>query len=127
MTPHTITRELRCDLDRGEVADRADQLARELRRRSDKEKAKADANAGYSADLKCLASTISTLGEEVRTRSTIRPVECRFHPDYDGNVMQTVRIDTGEVVARRPLVAHERQPELMPDYVPRDATPQEDA
>ncbi len=112
MTPRTTARELRCDLNAQEVADRADQLGRELRQRSDTEKDKADSNAAFSADLKRLTSVIATLGEEVRTRSTIRPVECRSGPDYNAAVMETFRLDTGEIVARRPLTIDEAQPEL---------------
>ncbi len=111
-TRKPFMRELRCDLTSQEVADRADELGSALHRRAETEKAKADASASYAADLKAATSTINRLGEEVRTRSTQRPVECHAVPDFAEGVMETIRLDSGEVIARRPLEPDERQPEL---------------
>lgn len=58
---------------------------------------------------------IGRLARLVHTRAETRSVECEVFADHDRGMAVTVRTDTGEEIARRPLTHDERQLPLVPD------------
>jgi hypothetical protein len=98
---------LRCPLTAKEVAGRANELARIQKQIEDNEtEAKSVADA-YKQKRKGLEVRRRELAREVREESTFRPVECVQR--YEDGLIQTVRTDTGEVIAERPATESERQ------------------
>jgi hypothetical protein len=55
---------------------------------------------------------IRRLSNEVRTRSTYRPVECERQYRYTDCIYREIRLDTEDVIAERKLTTAEQQMEL---------------
>lgn len=119
MTPEeTFYRDLRCELTDSEVAAVAEELALQVGEREKTETAKASAAAAFGATLKAQAQEIGLLGRKVRDKAEQRAIECQRIADYKQGVMETVRLDTGEVISRRALTVEERQGQLLPLEAP---------
>jgi hypothetical protein len=115
----THLRWLRCDLSPDEVADRADMLA-QVQHQYDTRKAEAALAAREAREaLKALDAQRYALASAVRDRAEYRDVECQDQasPDHPHELL-VVRLDTGEVVHRRPMTEDERQRRLFPRPVP---------
>jgi hypothetical protein len=81
------------------------------------ERTEADADAkrqrdAHKARVSDLDKTMTHLAHEVRTRTEHRDVEVKEAFDHDRGLVETVRLDTGEVVETRPMTARERQKPL---------------
>lgn len=63
--------------------------------------------------LSLVATELATLKQQARSRTEVREVEVeeikRYEPRF---VVETVRVDTGEVIATRGMTVHERQRSL---------------
>lgn len=101
---------LPCALSVDERASKSDELAREIRRRTELEMQKATETRRLGDLIKRAAQRILDLGEEVRTGVEVRDVPVT-HEKRAGR-LEVVRTDTGEVVSTRPLTAEERQMSL---------------
>lgn len=55
------------------------------------------------------------LATVVRRREQLRPIECVWERNYRDAIARKVRLDSGEIIASRPLREDERQPKLLPD------------
>ena len=105
MKPHLRTLPVKLAPD--EVAQRAEELARELHDQAIAEEAAASTKKKLAKDLEERAGRISRLGRIVHTRREDRQIDCHEeHSALDGTA-RTVRDDTGEVVDTRPLTAEE--------------------
>lgn len=58
----------------------------------------------------------------VESRTEVRPVECEQRPNRVRLTMETIRLDTGEMVHSRPLTDRERD-DLLQESLPFDAPP----
>lgn len=56
---------------------------------------------------KALDYELSNLARIVKQGKELRPVECRIVPNVERSTMDTVRLDTGEVVESRPMTRTE--------------------
>ena len=102
---------LRCALTKPEVASRATEMAIVQKQIEDNEtEAKATADA-FKQTRKIMEAERRTRAREVREESTFRPVECIQR--FEDGMIQTVRTDTGEVVADRPATESEKQTDLF--------------
>lgn len=105
MKPHLRT--LPVKLDPHEVAQRADELARELHDQAVAEEAAQSTKKKIAKDLEERANRISRLGRIVHTRREDRQIDCHEeHSALDGTA-RTIRDDTSEVVDTRPLTQEE--------------------
>ena len=105
MKPHL--RMLPVKLDPHEVAQRAEELARELHDQAIAEEAAQSTKKKLAKDLEERASRISRLGRIVHTRREDRQIDCHEeHSALDGTA-RTIRDDTQEVVDTRPLTQEE--------------------
>jgi len=90
-----------------EVAQRAEELARELHDQAIAEEAAAATKKYIAQDLEKRRERVARLGRIVHTRREDRQIDCHEeHSALDGTA-RTVRDDTGEVVDTRPLTAEE--------------------
>lgn len=59
--------------------------------------------------LEALGAKRASLASIVERRQEVRAVECREAPNFERNVVEIVRLDTGELVDIRELTAEDRQ------------------
>lgn len=104
---------LPCELMPSEVESKSAELAREVKRHGELELEKKTAVAEFSAQLKESDRRIGELAEEVRERREYREVMCAERVGFPANVVEIYRLDTGEVVRKRPLTEDERQTEMF--------------
>lgn len=95
-----------------EVQARGTELAERHRDYASVEHEKAEATRDCGARLKTIRADMDRLSAIVRTRQELRPVEISHAPDYGRNLVVTIRHDTGEQVASRPMTEYERQTPL---------------
>ena len=105
MKPHLRT--LPVKLDPHEVAQRADELARELHDQAVAEEAAQSTKKKIAKDLEERAGRIPRLGRTVHPGREDRQTDCHEeHSALDGTA-RTIRDDTQEVVDTRPLTQEE--------------------
>lgn len=91
---------------------KSQELSEALNQRRQVEIEKKLATGDYSKKLKELDKTIYELGDTVRTGKENRKVRCKERFNADARTIETVRTDTQQIVATRPLKDQERQPRL---------------
>lgn len=107
-----ITRVLPVELTDKEIQERGEDLADlEQQLQGAREESAADA-ARWRERKKALAISITKASGVINARQEDREVSCELRPDYRRNVMETVRLDTDEMVEERALSFDERQQEL---------------
>lgn len=115
----TLVMKLPVVLSERELAARAAELAREVRKGKEVEDEKKTTMADFKARTEAIDMKVRELSEIVDTKQEDRSVECIVDPDYAAGTMVTVRRDTGEVVQSRPMTQDERQIHL---FGPRGVT-----
>ncbi len=104
---------LPCKLTNDEVRRKGEELALERKKhREVADEAKASA-ARFKADLKAIDEKIDDLAEQVRSRRETREVEVIERKDMDIAMVETIRVDTGEVIRSRAMTLNERQIHLF--------------
>ena len=78
------------------------------------EQRKKDANSGFKSEIDSLSLQVSGLARIVREKKEYREVECEDRKNLERMTMDTVRLDTLEVVSYRELQGHERNLGLFP-------------
>ncbi len=126
----TNTRDVQFDLTDLEVKEYGERLARKTREITAL-KLKAKEIAGdYSRKVKALEGDVADLAEAVTTRKELRPVLCEERVDARRFRVDTVRLDTNEVVDTRPMneseMADAQQGQLFSDADARRAAPTND-
>lgn len=106
---------LRCELNPGEVADRADRAAAMIADRDQKEADMKAAQKHAKSIIEEIDAELRRLSGEVRTRSTYRSVECERQYLYGSGTYREVRLDTGDVIYERQMTEAEMQRELRFD------------
>ncbi len=84
---------------------------------SDTESEKKVANQGFKEVLDRTQEQIDKLAKIVREKKEYREVEVTDHKNLERMTMDTIRLDTGEVVSYRELKGHERNLGLFPAAV----------
>lgn len=111
------TETLRVDLTDEEVRARADDAARSYKdaaERSEELQAHSKEERGAIAKLQ---AEVGQALREVAERAAYRPVDVRKVRNDIGATMDTVRLDSGELVRSRPFTPDERQVGLFPQAV----------
>jgi len=77
--------------------------------------------------IKGIQADISDLIRALKNKTEDREVDCEERPDYESGNMQTVRLDTGEVVYTRPLIDSEKQMQIDDDAASETREPNEES
>lgn len=104
---------LRCVLTREEVEQRSEDLVKLMQERDVIELELDGQKKAAKARIDALEQNISYRANEVRSRTTFRSVECTERADHERDIVEVVRLDTGEVVFQRPMDPMERQAQLF--------------
>jgi hypothetical protein len=107
-----FTRDLKCELSREEVEERAQEAASILERRDQKEADAKEEAKRRKNEIAQLDLEHRILSSEVRSKTTTRPVECERVYDYDAGKVTEYRSDTGEKLHSRNMTDSERQKDL---------------
>jgi hypothetical protein len=100
---------LKCDLSKDELREKGQSLARaEQEREKNEADKKAAVDAFKSVDSE-LARTIKDLTTQINNKAEHRYVEVEERLDYERNLMEIYRKDTGEKINQRALTAEELQ------------------
>lgn len=115
-----VTRELPVVLTEDEYHIRSAELATAERIYGEKRAEEAIAAERWKGEKQALKEDTETayavltiLGRTVRDRKELRPVQIVEQPDHARRVVDTVRIDTGEIVESRGMTAAEQQRTLF--------------
>lgn len=105
---------LPCPLNDDELRERADRAARKQAELESEEEQIALLKKASKERTERLGSEVRSLLREVRTRSEDRDVQVVDRVSDEGDLMETVRTDSGEIVRSRPLTPAEKQVVLFP-------------
>lgn len=105
--------ELRCDLSDAEIQQRGADAARLVTQIDALDEERRLAASDYRDQIKAKEGELRQLSREICERAVHRDVLCESRPDYAAGVMETVRLDTSELVRSRPLSYDERKPGLF--------------
>lgn len=108
----TFSRDLTCALTREEVEERAQEAAALVERRDQKEADFKEQAKRWKNEISALDVEHRIVSSEVRSKSTVRPVECERVFDYVAGLVIETRTDTGEVINSRKMSDSERQKDL---------------
>jgi len=95
-----FSRELPCELDDDEVAQRAERMARAIELRDARDAKRKEVAQAYKREVDALVAEIRLLADAVRERREMREVRCVTRVQRDGTVL-VVRTDTGDVIEVR--------------------------
>lgn len=109
------TMSLPVKLSEQELLIKGNELSKLLQDLETVEAQKKTANAGFKDEIDKLTEQISGLATIVREKKEYREVEVEERKNMDRMIMETIRLDTGEVVSYRELKGHERNLGLFPD------------
>jgi len=98
-----------CPLTREEVETRAAELVRLMSERDQIESDLDEVKKEAKAKVDVLEKRIGALAGEVRTKTSYRDTIVIDRLDSEGLTIETVDVDTGEIVSMRPAAPHERQ------------------
>lgn len=102
-------RELGCDLTQDEVRMAGEEAARRRAERQRTEASFETVRKAHKAQLDEIEEHIEHASRMVLEKRTLRDVICELRFDRAIGVAETIRTDTGEVIASRPLSSDERQ------------------
>lgn len=106
-----------------EIAERSKAMSKlVINKRQIKAKAKSEAE-GYAAQIKLLEQQIDSEASIIEDGKEFRNVDCleRISPEAP-NEVEIIRLDTGEVIATRPMTEEERQQSLFDAAEPETIT-----
>jgi len=111
-----VTRDLPVKLTVAEAQRRGIELAEALQAKYDAEAHQTAIKATWKEELAQLEQDIRRLRRIVGNGEELRPVECSEEKNWKNKTVETVRLDTGEMVDFRPMSTHELQADL--DFSP---------
>jgi len=101
-------------LTREELLARADELSHKHGEQEEEERTQSDMKASMKSRMERLKLEITGIARVIREKAEDRMVECQERFDYEAKVVETFRLDTGEVVGSRGMTADERNLSLFP-------------
>ena len=122
------TMELPVKLTDEEVRLKGEKIARRLKDRENLEEERKAAAKAAKEEIGELDAEIIELRDEVRERREMRDVQVSDEKDWGRKIVRTLRLDTGEVVASRPMTPAELQQhlKLVEDEQPEESEDDED-
>jgi hypothetical protein len=112
MNREPFFRNLPVELTDDEVFEHGARVASLMKTIEDLEEEKASNASAYAQRIKMARLHMKATATELRTGVAYRDVRCTDAVTADSREVVTVRLDTGEVVARRPATDHELQTEM---------------
>lgn len=109
------TRELPVKLTDAELRERAKELGAAIEDHAIAERQKKAAADDFKMQLEALDTKISNLGHIVTRGEEYRPVAITTRKDFERSKVETIRLDTNEVVDSRPMTLDEKQSGLFDD------------
>lgn len=103
---------LGCELTREEQLGKGSEMAELIKQHGEVETEAKSVADGFKRQIKDLDRKITDRAEEVRTGVERRLVPCTERGRWRDNLVDVVRLDTGEVVRSRPMTESERQQAL---------------
>jgi hypothetical protein len=103
---------LPCELTREETLAKGAEMALMIKQHGEVELEAKETADTFKKQFKRLDRTISERAEEVRTGVEHRLVPCTERGRYRENMVDVVRLDTGEIVRSRPMTESEKQQAL---------------
>jgi hypothetical protein len=97
-----------------ELLIRSNELAEQVQELAAIEYRKKLANNAFKEEIEKTEESVGQLARIVKDREEYRDVEVREVKNMERLTMDTVRLDTGEVVSYRDLKGHERNLDLFP-------------
>jgi hypothetical protein len=113
---------LPCKLTEEELLAKGEELSRAIEEANGEKGLQQEAKSAMKSRLEGMENRIQSLAGIVRTRSEERLVEIITRHDDERKMVETVRVDTGEVVATRLMTPEERNLKLFPHEVEAAAT-----
>lgn len=111
----TFARTLPVTLTRDELLERGEALALMRGKRNGIAYDQKASNADFKEKLEDADTEIDRLAGIVRSKSEPRPVDCTARRDMQRYVIDTIRLDTGEVIETRTMTEQERQLKVFDD------------
>jgi hypothetical protein len=108
------TRSLPCELTNEEKRLRGEALAQKRQEWEEVERARKAATQKAKAEQERIDAEADLLAEAIRTGREYRDIEVVERKNIDIRMMETIRMDTGEVIDSRPLRSDEMQTTLFP-------------
>jgi hypothetical protein len=102
-------KEVEQELTESEIVVKAKCLADQLKKLADSEQDAKDAAERFKNDQKMLKAQIARSRDIIATGKEERPVHCQHIRNDTRSTIETMRIDTGEILETRPMTADERQ------------------
>lgn len=102
-------RTLPCPLSDAEVAERAHTMAKLVAEEQAVEVQKKAAADEFKERLEHIGGNIRRLARQVRERSEDRAIEVDFQHDDVRFAVDTIRLDTGEIIGSRPMTEDEKK------------------
>lgn len=112
--PYIVTETLAVKLKPSEIKERLEDVARMIGNREELEEEKRQSAADYRERLKTLDAEILKFSKEARERQVYQPVDCERRRNEEKRAIDTVRLDTDQVIRSRPMTDEERQIGLFP-------------
>jgi hypothetical protein len=106
----TFRRQLPCKLTTEESARYGQMLSSKVRERELTDETRKSVAAEYGAKIKMITAEISRVAAALEKNEELRPIDC--YKVFHAGTMQTIRVDTNEVVEVRPATDAERQAPL---------------
>jgi hypothetical protein len=103
---------LPCPIDAATVHERSKEIARTIRERASMKEEKRETLAEYREKDNFYNETLERLASEVELETESRDVDCMDALDLARQVVETIRLDTHEVIATRPAEAKDVQVEI---------------
>lgn len=111
----TFARTLPVMLTRDELLERGEALALMRGKRNGIAYDQKASNADFKEKLEDADTEIDRLAGIVRSKSEPRPVDCTMRRDMQRFIIDTIRLDTGEVIETRTMTEQERQLKVFDD------------
>jgi len=105
----TILKTLPVVLTNEELVDLGQELAEREEHLRESQQEKKDTAKAIDGQIKSHEAEILRLSRIIRARQENRDVGCEIRKDYKDGLVETVRTDTGEIVASREMTVEERQ------------------
>ena len=109
----------------GELLAKADELVRTLHAIKMEEADQTDTKSAMKERLGRLQTEAEMLANIVRSKTEMREVETKVRLVNEKGVVETFRVDTGEVIGTRVMTAEERNLKLFPREIESAAAPSE--
>jgi hypothetical protein len=107
-----VTRNCRVALENDELLIRGEKLTKAMAEIDRLDQEKKDFIADQKLKRELQATEIADMKDQIINRAEYRSVECEEKPDYERNMVEIVRKDTGQVVDQRKMIKEDRQGDL---------------